>query len=59
MHRANTTIQKDPTATTRTIQTKIKGEIDLLGFNNYTYNSISLNGELGNNIFNGEIDVYC
>ena len=40
-----------------TIQTKIKGEIDLLGFNNYTYNSISLNGELGNNIFNGEIDV--
>ena len=41
----------------KTIQTKIKGEIDLLGFNNYNYKSISLNGELGNNIFNGQIDV--
>ena len=41
----------------KTIQTKIEGEIDLLGFNNYNYKSITLNGELGNNIFNGEIDV--
>ena len=41
----------------KTIQTKIEGEIDLLGFNNYNYKSITLNGELGNNIFNGQIDV--
>lgn len=40
-----------------TIDTKIEGQIDLLGFNKYNYKGITLNGELGNNIFNGQLDI--
>lgn len=39
--------------TIENLKTKIKGDVFVLNYNNYTYTNINVSGDLGNKIFNG------
>ncbi|NRD20239.1 translocation/assembly module TamB [Winogradskyella eckloniae] len=43
--------------TINNLRTDVKGEVSMLQYNGYTYQDIVLSGDLGNNIFNGLINV--
>ncbi len=43
--------------TIENLNTKVKGRVSILNYNNYTYRDIVLSGDLGNSIFNGVLEV--
>jgi len=56
----NTTLNLDVNGkgfTIENLNTKVKGRVSVLNYNNYTYRDIVLSGDLGNSIFNGVLQV--